>query len=45
MFRKHITKKTCFSETYLCKQGNFSDLFPPNLLPAFNTKQSMVGSR
>ena len=45
MFRKHVTKKACFSETSLCKQGNFSDLFPAILLSAFNTKQSMVGRR
>ena len=45
MFRKHITKKTYFSETYLCKQGNVSDLLPAILLPDFNTKQSMFGSR
>ena len=45
MFRKYVTKKTCFSETYLYKQGIFSDLFPAILLPVFNTKQSMVGRR
>ena len=43
--RKDITRKTCFFETYLCKEGKFIDLYPAILLQAYKAKQSIIGSR